>query len=263
MQKFSDEDKKTIAVNIRGLREKAGLTQKELADKLYVSDNVVSKWERGESLPDAETIVRLADIFGVEAGAITNDGDDARTASTHGTFERTRRRLPQNALTLFCIVAIILASVALFVLSVKAYAELPDTIGIHFGADGKTDLYGSKAMLLMCPAVSVFFVAACIVSNAVKITWKVNLGVSVYLDDVFKDEDSRKKIYKLLSVGLNVTLLLAQSLFLLLGCCMALQSSVPTAAMWSIVALLLVAPGAFTVAGFVMAGNNANSSRQS
>ncbi len=49
MQKFSDEDKKTIAVNIRGLREKAGLTQKELADKLYVSDNVVSKWERGVS----------------------------------------------------------------------------------------------------------------------------------------------------------------------------------------------------------------------
>ena len=87
-----------------------------------MSDNVVSKWERGESLPDAETIVRLADIFGVEAGAITNDGDDARTANTHGTFERTRRRLPQNALTLFCIVAIILASVALFVLSVKAYA---------------------------------------------------------------------------------------------------------------------------------------------
>lgn len=260
MQDLSDENTKTISVNIRNLREKAGLTQKELANKLYVSDNVVSKWERGESLPDAETIVRLAEIFGVEAGAITNDGDDART---HGTFERTRRRLPQNVLTLFCIVAITLASVVLFVLSVKAYTELPDTIGIHFGADGKTDLYGSKAMLFLCPAVSVFFVAACILSNVVKITWKVNMGVSVYLDDVFKDEAGREKIYKLLSVGLNVTLLLAQSLFLLLGCCMALQSSVPASAMWSIVALLLVAPVAFTVAGFVMAGNNANSSRQS
>lgn len=257
MQNFSDENKKTIADNMRGLREKAGLTQKELADKLYVSDNVVSKWERGESLPDAETLARLAEIFGVEAGAITNDGDDART---HVTSERTRRRLPQNVLTLFCIGAITLASVVLFVLSVKAYAELPDTIGIHFGADGKTDLYGNKAMLFMCPAVSVFFVTVCIVSNLVKITWKVNMGVSVYLDDVFTDEESRKKIYKLLSVGLNVTLLFAQSLFLLLGCCMALQSSVPATAMWSIVALLLVAPVAFTVAGFVMAGNNAKTS---
>lgn len=50
MQNISDKDKKTVAVNIRKLREQAGFTQRELADKLYVSDNVVSKWERGGSL---------------------------------------------------------------------------------------------------------------------------------------------------------------------------------------------------------------------
>ena len=34
------------------LRQEKGLTQKELAEKLYVSDKAVSKWERGLSLPD-------------------------------------------------------------------------------------------------------------------------------------------------------------------------------------------------------------------
>lgn len=239
-----------IAKNIRRMREDAGLTQKELADKLYVSDNVVSKWERGESLPDSETVARLAEIFGVEAGAIVYDGNDVRT---DGTAERTRRRLPHNAFTLLCIVCIIASAVALFVLSVRAYISLPETIGIHFGADGKTDLYGSKAMLFMCPAVSTFFAVTCIVSNVVKITWKVNMGLTVYIDDVFKDEVSRKKIYKLLSAGINVTLLVVQSLFLLLGCCMALQISVPFVAMWIIVALVIVVPVVFMIAGFVSA----------
>lgn len=79
------------------------------------------------------------------------------------------------------------------------------------------------------------------------------MGLTVYIDDVFKDEVSRKKIYKLLSAGINVTLLVVQSLFLLLGGCMALQISVPFVAMWIIVALVIVVPVVFMIAGFVSA----------
>lgn len=252
MKNLSENDNKVVAANIRRLREKAGLTQKELADRLYVSDNVVSKWERGESLPDPENIARLAEIFGVEAGVIIYDDKNARE---HQLSQRTRRRLPQNFLTWFCIMAVTASAVVLFALSIKAYIELPDTIGIHFGADGKTDLYGSKAMLFMSPVVSVLFAAASIAFNFVKITWKVNfVGVSVFIDDLFDKEVNRNKIYKLLSAGLNITLLTAQSLFLLLGCCMALQIAVPVVALWLIVALILVVPVVFTVAGFVVTG---------
>lgn len=251
MKNLSERDKTTVAVNIRKLRENAGLTQRELAEKLYVSDNVISKWERGESLPDPENLARIAEVFGVEVSAIVYEDDDARTREQ---TERMRRRLPQNVFTALCMLAVTASAVVLFVLSIKAYLGLPDTIGIHFGADGEIDLQGSKAMLFMCPAVSVLFAVTSVVSNCVKMTWRVNMGVSVYIDDVFKDEDDREKIYKLLSVGLNVTLLAAQSLFVLLGCCMALQVAVPAAAMWIIVAVIVVAPCAFTVVGFVMAG---------
>ncbi|MBQ9150640.1 MAG: helix-turn-helix domain-containing protein [Clostridia bacterium] len=54
-----------IARNIARLRHKMGMTQAELADKLYVSNKTVSKWERGAGYPEMPQLVRLADLFGV------------------------------------------------------------------------------------------------------------------------------------------------------------------------------------------------------
>ena len=39
------------------------LTQEQLADKIYVSRQTVSKWQRGESLPDLENIIILSDLY--------------------------------------------------------------------------------------------------------------------------------------------------------------------------------------------------------
>ena len=47
------------------LRKEHGMTQKELAEKLFVSDKAVSKWERGLSLPDIALLRPMADILGV------------------------------------------------------------------------------------------------------------------------------------------------------------------------------------------------------
>ena len=54
-----------IARNIARLRRKMGLTQTELAERLYVSNKTVSKWERGAGYPETPQLVRLADLFGV------------------------------------------------------------------------------------------------------------------------------------------------------------------------------------------------------
>lgn len=50
---------------IYSCRRKAGLSQEELAEKIGVSRQAVSKWETGESVPELSKIVMLADIFGV------------------------------------------------------------------------------------------------------------------------------------------------------------------------------------------------------
>lgn len=52
-----------LANNIKKLRLKAGLTQQELADRLYLSGQAISKWESGQSVPDLANLSSLADIF--------------------------------------------------------------------------------------------------------------------------------------------------------------------------------------------------------
>lgn len=54
-----------IAQNIVQLRKKSKLTQAELAEQLNYSDKAVSKWERGESVPDIAVLKQLADLFHV------------------------------------------------------------------------------------------------------------------------------------------------------------------------------------------------------
>ena len=59
------EIKWIIAKNIQKLRQEKGMTQLELAEKLNYSDKSISKWERGESLPDIIVLKNLADLFEV------------------------------------------------------------------------------------------------------------------------------------------------------------------------------------------------------
>ncbi len=54
-----------FAKNIIYLRTKNNLTQLELAEKLNYSDKAVSRWERGEAIPDAKVLVAMSEIFGV------------------------------------------------------------------------------------------------------------------------------------------------------------------------------------------------------
>ena len=60
---------------ITELRMKAGLTQEQLADKLYVTRTMVSKWERDICQPDRNTIVKMADIFSVSPDDIMSVKD--------------------------------------------------------------------------------------------------------------------------------------------------------------------------------------------
>ena len=54
-----------VANNIIKYRKMSGLTQAELAEKLSFSDKSVSKWERGDAIPDLEVLIKLCDIFGI------------------------------------------------------------------------------------------------------------------------------------------------------------------------------------------------------
>ena len=55
----------TFGEKLQDLRKKAGMSQDALAEKLDVSRQAVSRWERDETLPETEKVILLADIFEV------------------------------------------------------------------------------------------------------------------------------------------------------------------------------------------------------
>ncbi len=60
-----EDIKPILAANIAALRTAQGMTQAEFAEKLNYSDKAVSKWERGESLPDITILYQISQLFGV------------------------------------------------------------------------------------------------------------------------------------------------------------------------------------------------------
>ena len=70
-----DELKLVTAGNLINLRTAAGMTQAELGAKLNYSDKSISKWERGEAIPDAFVLTQIAEIFGVTVDYILSSHD--------------------------------------------------------------------------------------------------------------------------------------------------------------------------------------------
>ena len=71
---MNDEKLKAIlGSNIATYRKRQGLTQAGLAEKLNYSDKAVSKWERGESMPDVLTLVQVSELFGISVNDLLTD----------------------------------------------------------------------------------------------------------------------------------------------------------------------------------------------
>lgn len=80
-----------IAKNIQKLRQEKGMTQLELAEKLNYSDKTVSKWERGESLPDIVVLKTIADLYEVTLDYLVEEEHD-RKPVTKEMMDRNYRR---------------------------------------------------------------------------------------------------------------------------------------------------------------------------
>ena len=110
-----DEEKirTTLGLRIAELRKAAGLTQGQLGEKLGYSDKSVSKWERGEGVPDVYVLKKLTGIFGCSADALLGVQPVENGAEAHAQNRRTKRKMiPVLAVLLVWLTA----AVAYFVL---------------------------------------------------------------------------------------------------------------------------------------------------
>lgn len=75
-----EADGMTLSEKILALRTEKNLSQGDLAEKLEVSRQSVSKWETGQSVPELDKLIKLADLFGVSVDTLVREGDAPQPA---------------------------------------------------------------------------------------------------------------------------------------------------------------------------------------
>ena len=120
-----------IGSNISQYRKRAGLTQAGLAEKLNYSDKAVSKWERGESVPDVLTLALLADQFDITVNDLLSDPDALPENPTN--LEAAMTKVSEKALKrkankgiILKLSSLLVWFVALFVYVIMSSFEISD-----------------------------------------------------------------------------------------------------------------------------------------
>lgn len=151
--------------NIKRLRSEQGMSQEVLAEKLHVVRQTVSTWEKGLSVPDAEMLLRLSEVFGVtvsdllgetEAAPEENEEPNLRqiAAQLSELNDRLASRSARNR-KLLRIAAWVVLGVAVLALAWNGMSELiaryligqsvsngaASSVGIIGGADGPTAVF--------------------------------------------------------------------------------------------------------------------------
>ena len=90
-----------ISKNIKDLRQKNGMTQKELADLLHVTAQAVSRWENADVEPSVDTISNMAKIFGVTTDEIIS-GPDSKPQNNDSSDESAATVAPSKQMLALC-----------------------------------------------------------------------------------------------------------------------------------------------------------------
>lgn len=109
-----EDIKKIIAKNIASLRNGAHMTQAEFAEQLNYTDKAVSKWERGESIPDVTVLKNMADRFGVTVDWILCDHTEEKGFCVPDCKKKNHKRITLLAVLCVWLVAIIAFSILQF-----------------------------------------------------------------------------------------------------------------------------------------------------
>ena len=128
---MNDEKLKAIlGSNIASYRKRERLTQAGLAEKLNYSDKAVSKWERGESMPDVLTLVQIAELFDISVNDLLTDPNclPEETGAVVGRMEKAvEKTLKRKAdkLSILGLSSLLVWSVALLLFVIISSLDIP------------------------------------------------------------------------------------------------------------------------------------------
>lgn len=152
-----------LSENIKNLRKKKGMSQEELAEKLNVVRQTVSKWEQNISVPDSEMLIKIAEVFEISVSTLL--GETVEIRDTRSELAEISQKLENlNAMMaeknarsrriwlIVIAVALIIIAAVMIAFTVPVFARLyfweihSASLGIIGGADGPTQILVSSGM---------------------------------------------------------------------------------------------------------------------
>ena len=162
-----------LSENIKNLRKKKGISQEELAIKLNVVRQTISKWEKGHSVPDSEMLIKLAEALDTTVGTLLGSAvEETETSEFQALAAKLellneqlekRNEIHRKAWRVTHILFGVLALVAIardlvqYVHFLNAMDEINSNVSIICGIDSLTNIYvtnGSfKILVIIIPAI--------------------------------------------------------------------------------------------------------------
>ena len=202
-----------LANKIIDLRKKCAWSQEELAEKMNVSRQSISKWESGQSVPDLDKILKLCQIFGVSTDYLLKEEieepevvvDIYEPANVkHVSAEEAHEYMEQKKKSAVRIgigvVLCILAPTVLFLmLGISTMGHVKDTLAVAIGLG---------TLMLMVLAAVVLFIYDCSIMGdyewVLKEEFVLNYGVAGIVEDRMKKQKPMLVMTRAIGVGLCI-----------------------------------------------------------
>ena len=138
-----------IAENLGYYRRQKGLTQAALAEKLNYSDKSVSKWERGDGLPDVMVLYRLAEYYGVTLNDLVTPPDQRHAEAVSEETAEEKEPVKKSRFSLRTRILVPTLSIGLVWLTAIVVLFFMKVIYPAFSAEGLVLLYGIPASFIV------------------------------------------------------------------------------------------------------------------
>lgn len=187
--------KENLAKNLTLYRKANNLTQLELAQKLNYSDKAVSKWERGESVPDLYILKKLADFYGIKIDTLISEPakeilpkNSNRKVKRMAIFLCSTGLVWLVAVLSFAMINLIFSSITHTWLSFFYALPITFILLLVFTAVWKKPWLNTLAisLLIWSTLLAIFLTTLCVLANPPKSLWMIFLiGIPLQLLTLF------------------------------------------------------------------------------
>lgn len=209
---------KDISERLTSLRIERGLTQAELAIEIEISNKVISKWERGISVPSVEVLLRLAKYYNMSLDELVDSKFIEKRNSIAKTDTKAKRKLPickpMVAIEIITILLILVATV-LFAVRTNSFIDL---IPIY-DPDGILVAMYTKSYAWMGYIIAiVMYIIVTVIQSLVKFRPRLSYIVdSLEIDKILTNESDIDKVFKMMSSVVAVSKLIIVQYIMLMS----------------------------------------------